>query len=125
MTMAAFRWAAGSVVASFGLTLVLLLPAVPPVQIEFPTPTPTPAVPPTPTSTPAPVIPEHPYLGGDQGGFVAFLALLIVYSSLSGIGILPLVAVLVGLVAGLGYPSVWLGWLAAVVNSFRKFLKGG
>jgi hypothetical protein len=123
--MLALRWAAGSVVISFGLTLILLLPAVPPAQIEFPTPTPTPAFTPTPTPTPVPVMPERLYLGGDQGGFVAFLALLIVYSSLSGIGILPLVAVLVGLVAGLGYPSVWLGWLAAVLNSFRKFLKGG
>jgi hypothetical protein len=123
--MAALRWAVGSVFTAGALALLLALPAAPVAQIEFPTPTPTPAVPPTPTPTPVPVMPERPSLGGDQGGFVAFLALLIVYSSLSGIGILPLVAVLVGLVAGLGYPSVWLGWLAAVVNSFRKFLKGG
>jgi len=123
--MPAFRWAAGSVVASFVLTLALLLPAVPPAQIDFPTPTPTPVFTPTPTPTPAPVMPERPSLSGDQGGFVAFFALLIVYSSLSGIGILPLVSVLVGLVAGLGYSSIWLGWLAAVVNSFRKFIRGG
>jgi hypothetical protein len=125
MTMAALRWAAGSVVASFGLMLVFLLPAVQPAQIEFPTPTPTPLLTPTPTPTPTPVMPVQPDLGGERGGFVAFFALLVTYSILVGAGVLPAVAVLVGLVAGLGYSSVWLGWLAAVIHSFRKFLKGG
>jgi hypothetical protein len=120
--MAALRWAVGSVFVSTALTLLLALPAAPVAQIEFPTPTPTPAVPPTPT--PTPVMPVQPDLGGERGGFVAFFALLVAYSTFVGAGVLPAIAVLVGLTAGLGYSSVWLGWLAAVVHTVRKFWRG-
>jgi hypothetical protein len=119
--MPAIRWAAGSVVVCFGLTLILWLPAAPPAQIEFPTPTPTPAVPSTPTPTPMPVMPSQPDLGGERGGFVAFFSLLIFYSAFVGAGVLPAISVLVGLAAGLGYPSVWLGWLAAIAHTVRRF----
>jgi hypothetical protein len=119
--MAALRWAVGSVLASASLALVLALPTAPVAQIEFPTPTPTPAVTPTPTPTPAPAMPVQPELSGERGGFVAFFSLLLVYSSFISAGVLPAVAVLVGLTAGLGYSSVWLGWLVAVVHTIRKF----
>jgi hypothetical protein len=122
--MAALRWAVGSVLASASLTLLLALPAAPVAQIEFPTPTPTPVFTPTPTPTPTPVMPVQPELGGERGGFVAFFALLVVYSAFIGAGVLPAVAVLVGLVAGLGYSSIWLGWLAAIVHTVRKFWRG-
>jgi hypothetical protein len=119
--MVALRWAVGSVLASAAMALVLALPIAPVAQIEFPTPTPTPAFTPTPTPTPVPVMPVRPELGGERGGFVAFFSLLVVYSAFVGAGVLPALAVLVGLTAGLGYPSVWLGWLAAVAHTVRKF----
>jgi len=123
--MAALRWAVGSVLASASLTLLLALPAAPAAQIEFPTPTPTPVFTPTPTPTPVPVMPVQPDLGGERGGFIAFFSLLVAYSAFVGAGVLPAMAVLVGLAAGLGYSSVWLGWLAAIVHTFRKFIRGG
>jgi hypothetical protein len=107
------------------VALVLALPAAPVAQIEFPTPTPPGLPTPTPTPTPIPTMPSRPGLGGEQGGFVAFFALLVVYSVFIGAGVLPAVAVLVGLTAGLGYSSVWLGWLAAIAHTFRKFTRGG
>jgi hypothetical protein len=66
-------------------------------------------------------MPSQPALGGEQGGFVAFFSLLVAYSAFAGAGVLPALAVLVGLEAGLGYSSVWLGWLAAIVHTVRKF----
>jgi hypothetical protein len=119
--MAALRWAVGSVLASASLTLLLALPAAPVAQIEFPTPTPTPVFTPTPTPTPTPVMPAQPDLGGERGGFIAFFSLLVAYSAFVGAGVLPALAVLVGLEAGLGYSSVWLGWLAAIVHTIRRF----
>jgi hypothetical protein len=122
--MVALRWAMGSAVVSVSLALALALPIAPVAQIEFPTPTPTPAFTPTPTPTPIPTMPSHPELAGERGGFVAFFSLLIVYSAFVGAGVLPAVAVLVGLAAGLGYSSVWLGWLAAIAHTVRKFWRG-
>jgi hypothetical protein len=122
--MAALRWAVGSVFTAGALALLLALPAAPAAQIEFPTPTPTGLPTPTPTPTPTPVMPSQPELGGERGGFIAFFSLLVVYSAFVGAGVLPALAVLVGLTAGFGYSSVWLGWLAAVAHTARKFWRG-
>lgn len=92
-------------------------------QIEFPTPTPTGPVP-TPTPTPMPTMPPRPSLGGDLGGFVAFFVLLIAFSVVLGSGVGPVMAVAVGLLAGLGYSSVWLGWAWVVFVILKKFLGG-
>lgn len=92
-------------------------------QIEFPTPT-LPGPTPTPTPTPMPTLPSRPSTGGDVGGFVAFFFLLIAFSVLVGSGVGPVMCVAVGLLAGLGYSSVWLGWSWVVFAIFKKFVGG-
>lgn len=122
--MRALGWWALSVVIAAVLAVAIGWVASPALaQIEFPTLTP-PGPTPTPTPTPVPAMPPRPSLGGDLGGFVAFFVLLIAFSVLVGSGVGPVMCVAVGLLAGLGYSSVWLGWAWIVFAVFKKFVGG-
>lgn len=111
----ALAWVMGSVSLAFILAVAGAALAAPADQL-LPTPTPTP--------TPTPVLPASPELGGQSGGFYAAVVALGVLSVVSGVGLLPMLTVLVLSVMGYSYSSFWGGVVVLFVAVGTRVLRG-
>ncbi|MEM2592548.1 MAG: hypothetical protein QXI60_08185 [Thermofilaceae archaeon] len=111
----ALAWVTGSVVLAFILAVAGAALAAPADQL-LPTPTPTP--------TPTPVAPAPPELGGLSGGFYAAVVALGILSVIAGVGLLPMLTVLVLSVMGYSYSSFWGGLVVLFIAVGVRVLRG-